>query len=168
METLAACPLFARFPSRALHHVAEGVHVRHYARGEVIFHVGDPAFGLYVVQDGLVQLSAEDEDGRSEELQRHTRGAVLGETALIGDFRRAETATSLRDTAVLGLFRPDLHTLLKKAPRTGLMVMVAVAQRMAAREEALLHVLREGHLPAHRLLRRLHLDEPADPLAFIG
>jgi CRP-like cAMP-binding protein len=93
---------------------------------------------------------------------------VLGETALLGAFRRAETAEVLRDTVVLGLFQPDVRALLRRERRVGLMVTVAVAQRIAAREEALLQVLREGHLPAHRLLHRLPLDQPADPTALVG
>ncbi len=167
-DVLAECPLFARFTRAALRTVAETVHARQYARGETLYVEGDPAVGLYVVQDGLVRLSAEDEDGSVEEISRHARGSVLGETALLGDFRRAETAHAVRDTVVLGLFRPDLRTLLKREPKVGLMVTVAVAQRLAAREEALLQVLREGHLPAHKLLHRLQLTEATDPGALVG
>jgi CRP-like cAMP-binding protein len=134
----------------------------------VLYVQGDPALGLYVIQDGLVRLTAETEEGAAEELHRLFRGGVLGEAALLGDFRRGETAEILRDAVVLGLFRPDLRGLLRRERRVGLMVTVAVAQRVAAREEALLQVLREGHLPAHRLLHRLPLDQPADPAALMG
>ena len=168
VAVLAECPLFARFPPAARRVVADAMHVRRYARGEALYLQGDPAFGLYVVQDGLVRLTAETEEGEAEELHRLARGAVLGETALLGDFRRAETAEALRDTTVLGLFRPDLRALLRRERRVGLMATVAVAQRVAAREEALVQVLREGHLPAHRLLHRLPLDQPADPTPLLG
>lgn len=167
-DVLAECALFARLSRPALLTVASTIHVREYARGETIYYEGDPAVGLYVIQHGLVRLSAEDEEGTVEELHRHARGAVIGETALLGDFRRAETAQAIQDTTVLGLFRPDLRMLLKREPKVGLLVTVAVAQRLAAREEALLKVLRDGHLPAHKLLHRLQLNEATDPDALLG
>ena len=167
-EALGEGPLFAGLSRRARLALADAAHVRRYARGEVLYYQGDPASGLYVVQEGVVVLSAETEEGAREELSRLSRGASFGERGVLGDFRRAETVEAVRDTTVIGLFQSDLRGLIKRDRRVGVMVAVSVAQRIAAREEALIQVLREGHVPAHRLLHRLPLDQPADPSVLVG
>ena len=163
-DLLGTTSLFARFARPALLTLADLVHERRYAQGETVYVEGDPAVGLYIVQEGMLRLTVEGENGQDEELNREGPGAIIGETALLGDFRRTETAEALRATQVLGLFRTDFRTFLKREPRVGLMTLVAVAQRLAARDEALLRTLRE----AHRHVHRLPALEPSDPALLLG
>jgi len=57
MVTLEASPLFAQFDReeiRALHGIA---HERAFAAGQEIFKEGDAGDGVYVVKEGLVEIS---------------------------------------------------------------------------------------------------------------
>ncbi|NNF59671.1 MAG: Crp/Fnr family transcriptional regulator [Rhodothermaceae bacterium] len=160
-DLLGTTALFARFARPALLALADLVHERRYAQGETLYAQGDPAVGLYIVQEGVLRLCAE---GTEDELSREGPGAVIGETALLGDFRRTETAEALHETGVLGLFRTDFRTFLKREPKVGLMTIVAIGQRLAARDELLRRTLRE----AHQQMPGFASTQPSDPALLLG
>ena len=170
VEALATCDLFARFPRPALFAVAEYVHMRDYERGEVIYHERDPGLGLYVVGQGVVVLSGEDERGEAHEVRRVGRHGAFGLRSLLGEFPRMETATAERDTTLVGLFRPDLRALIRHNPRLGAAVVLAVGQHLAARESAAVRTVGEdqGHVGGLRFVHHLKAEpEESDPFLLI-
>lgn len=134
--------------------LAEYVHPRHYRREEFIYYEGDPGLGMYVIQRGTVRLLVEDGDSMAYMLDQLSDGDTFGELALLGDFRRQETAQASIDTHVLGLFSPDLKTLLRRDPRVGAEVLAALGRYTAAQQVHLVrHVaVQEDPVTARRLL----------------
>ena len=63
---------------------------RSYAKGEVLFHVGDPADSLHLVESGRLAVRVDTADGRTATLNLLGPGDFLGELALLG--RGARTA----------------------------------------------------------------------------
>ena len=170
VEALVACDLFARFPRPKLFALAEYVHLRDYARGEVVFHERDPGLGLYVVAQGVVILSGTDEQEAAQEVRRIGRHGAFGLRSLLGEFARLETATAERDATLVGLFRPDLRALLRNDPRLGAAVVLAVGQHLAARESAAVHAVaeREGPVGGLRFVHHLKAEpEQSDPFMLI-
>ena len=170
VEALVACSLFARFPRPSLFALAEYVHIREYERGEVVFHERDPGLGLYVVGQGVVILSGEDERGEAQEVRRIGRHGAFGLRSLLGEFPRMETATAERDATIVGLFRPDLRALLRANPRLGAAVVLAVGQHLAARESAAVQAVaeREGLVGGLRFVHHLKAEpEQSDPFLLI-
>ncbi|PDV97977.1 cyclic nucleotide-binding domain-containing protein [Candidatus Chloroploca asiatica] len=84
VETIAACPIFARLPIGERLILASQVEVVNWADGDVILHQGDPSDGVtYIVHSGLVAI---DMDGAQMRLLG--RGSSIGERgALLGEAR---------------------------------------------------------------------------------
>lgn len=155
VEVLKAMPLFQDMAWGTVWELAGVLHQRRYKRDEFIYYEHDPGIGMYIVQQGMVRLLAEDENSNVHELRQVSENDFFGALSLMGDFRRMETAQAVTETYVLGLFSPDLKTLLKRNPTVGAAVMNALAKHLAEQQVALVQRLAksEGAVSARRLLR---------------
>lgn len=153
-ESLKQVAMLRGLPGSAIHDLAAIVHRRDYRRDEYLYYERDPGLGMYVVQRGRVRLLVEDEAGALHELRQVGEGEVFGKLCLLGDFRRNETAQALTDATVLGLFRPDLKTIIKRHPGSGAAILDALARNLAVMQTELIRVLMEkdGKIEAVRLI----------------
>lgn len=142
-EALYHTHLFQNLRRRSRSRLSNAVHRRRYERDEFIYYERDPGLGLYVVQRGRVRLLTEDETGTAHELRTVNEHEVFGVISLFGDYRRMETAQAVTETRLLGFFRPDLRTMIKRTPRTGAEVLMALARHVSTRQAKLLEVLVE-------------------------
>ena len=154
IETLRQVPMLHGMSRSVLRDIAEAVHRRDYKRDEFLYYEHDPGLGMYVVQRGRVRLLVEEKTGAVHELRQVGENEVFGKLSLLGDFRRVETAQALTDTRVLGFFRPDLKTVLKRHPASGAAFLEAIARNLAAMETELVRVLveKDGKVEAMRLV----------------
>lgn len=146
---------FGHLSSRALYSMAGAVHRRTYQRGEVLYHEGDPGLGLYVVEAGRVRLTTE-KSGRPHELQELEVHEMIGALSLLGDFRRLETAETVTETRVLGFFRPDLKTVVRRDPKAGAEIRKALGRHIAARYVGLVRRLEEHN--DHEMALKAHVE----------
>jgi CRP-like cAMP-binding protein len=104
---LERVPSFAILGRDALRILAIGAESRYVHGGEVLFTVGDPADAGYVIQDGSFTLKSDNTDSTAAEVTV-TRGALLGELALLTETTRPVTATAAEPSTVIrvprGLF----------------------------------------------------------------
>ena len=152
-EVLLSIPLFESFSNRSIRNTAGALHVRRYKRDEYIYRERDPSLGMYIIQEGRVRLVTEDDNG-IHELRLAGDLDVFGELALFGDFRRLETAQAITETTVLGFFRPELKTMIKREPQSAAMLLAAMAGYLAQRHVGLCALLaeKEGKLTAMRMM----------------
>jgi CRP-like cAMP-binding protein len=87
----------------ALRILAIGAENRYVHSGEVLFNVGDPADGAFVIQEGRFSLSTHATPSEKDV----TVGpfTLLGELALVADTTRPVTATAIEPSSVLRLPR---------------------------------------------------------------
>lgn len=156
-DTLRSVSHFSGLSKRTLQTLADFVHVRDYRPDEFIYYDGDPGIGLYIIARGRVTLVLEESDGSIHEVRSVERGGIFGELAVLADARRMESARSREDTRVLGIFRPDLLTLIKRHPKAGADLLMAFTRLLALREVALVRRLaqEEGRLEALRRLESI-------------
>lgn len=140
---LGRVPAFAELSRAALYDLAEVVHERAYEQDETIYHEGDPGLGLYVVCDGTVRLLVRDDAGVAQPVRLVTRIEIIGDLSLLGGSSRVETAQAATDVRLLGFFRPDLTTLFRRSPKTGVALLEALMGHIARRQVALLDALTE-------------------------
>jgi EmrB/QacA subfamily drug resistance transporter len=124
--------VFAGLSSQMLEQIARlatDVSVR---RGEWLFREGDPADGVYVVRVGHLEVV---QDGpEAQPLNTLTRGAVLGELALLSGSERSASIRALRDTEVLKIDKAHFDALLRSEPELALsLTRVLSAQLQASR-----------------------------------
>lgn len=149
-DLLRAVPPLSHLSSRALYAMAGVVHRRTYRRGEVLYYEGDPGLGLYVIESGRVHLLTENEPDPPRVLRELEAHDLTGSLSLLGDFERLTTAETVTEAQVIGFFRPDLKNVMRRDPKAGGEIALALARHVAAQHLALVHRLRErdGHVTA--------------------
>lgn len=136
-------PAFANCSTAALYALAESVHRRSYRRGEVLYYEGDPGLGLYVIEQGRIQLRSESEPGMTQALRDLRPGDAFGVLSILGDFERMETAETLTEARVLGFFRPDLKNIIKRNPSAGAEIMMALSRWIGSQHVELVRIMAE-------------------------
>jgi NTE family protein len=102
------------------------------AREQWLFREGDPADGVYVVRVGHLEVLSEQ--GGEHTINTLTRGAVLGELALLSDSVRSASVRALRDTELLRIDKASFDSLLRSEPELALgLTRVLSAQLQASR-----------------------------------
>ncbi len=131
-EVLQSVPAFQSLSSTALYAMAAATHRRTYRRGESLYYEGDPGLGLYVVESGRVRLFSDADRGPPRDLCEVSAPDMFGVVSLLGDFRRLETAETITEARVLGFFRPDLKNVMRRSPKAGSEIVMALARRVAS------------------------------------
>ncbi len=154
IDALQQVSIFRNLPKGAVRDLADAVHVRNYKRDEFLYYERDPGLGMYIVQRGRIRLLVENETGAVHELRQVGAHEFFGKLSLLGDFPRLESAQAISETRVLGFFRPDLKTIIKRHPGSGAAIIETVARNLAAMETELTRVLMEkdGKLEARRMV----------------
>jgi NTE family protein len=99
-------------------------------RGEWLFREGEPAEGLYIVRVGHLQVL--QEQPKPEALNTLTRGAVLGELALLNGSSRSASIRALRDTELLRIDKAHFDALLRSEPELALSLTRVLSTQLQA------------------------------------
>lgn len=102
---LAQLPLFQDLEGALLERLANAARERCYARGEVVFRVGERSTGLFVVMTGLVKEACMSPDGKEKILELVDAQQSFGESALFLDTPFPYYAATLTDTRLLHVDR---------------------------------------------------------------
>ena len=103
----------------------------HLARGETLFRAGRAGrCACTWCASGTSRCSRRD-DGRERTINTLTRGAVLGELALLSDSARSASVRALRDSELLRIERSGFEALLRSEPELTLS-LARVAERPVA------------------------------------
>jgi CRP-like cAMP-binding protein len=127
---LREIPLFDDLPRGELSKVKAILHRREYDPGEVLFHQGNPGVGMYIIQEGTVEIVDETTEDTLAEL---TDGDFFGELALLNETPRSATAVPRTESVLYGLFRPDLLGLVERDPSLGVQILLRMAQVISER-----------------------------------
>jgi EmrB/QacA subfamily drug resistance transporter len=114
-EFLLNVPVFAGLSAEMREQVATLAGTVALAPGEWLFRQGEPADAVYVVRVGHLEVLQADEDGPVP-INSLTRGAVLGELALLSDSTRSASVRALRDSELLRIEKPAFEQLLRSEP----------------------------------------------------
>ena len=119
LRTLKQVPLFSNMTDSELREFEKLIHRRHFKIGETIFWEGEPGVGMYIIQNGEVSISKYFPQEERKTIAVLQNGEFFGELALLDESPRSATALAKQATKILGLFRPDLFSLLERKPRLG-------------------------------------------------
>jgi CRP-like cAMP-binding protein len=100
------------------------------ARGEILFHEGDPGDSLYVVLRGKIKLGRTSGDGRENLVAVLGPGEMFGELSLFDPGPRSAGATALVDSTLLGLSSDELTPWLATRPDVARALLRAIARRL--------------------------------------
>jgi CRP-like cAMP-binding protein len=108
---LERVPTLRLLGTTSLRMLAIGSEQRDFARGDVLFSVGDDADAGYIVQRGAFRI----EDGGGVEMVAGP-GALIGELALVVAMPRPSTATALEYSSVIRVARSLFQRVLESDP----------------------------------------------------
>ena len=108
---LERVPTLRLLGTTALRMLAIGSEQRNFARGDVLFNLGDEADAGFVVQRGAFRI----EDGAGAEMIAGP-GALIGELALIAAMPRPSTATAIEHSSVIRIARSLFQRVLESDP----------------------------------------------------
>jgi CRP-like cAMP-binding protein len=127
---------------------------RTFRRGEVVFHVHDPADTLHLIVSGRFAVRVQTALGDIAILAVLGPGDIVGELGLIGpESRRAATVEALEAGETRSVHRPDWERLRREHPSVGDVLTAILAARL---RRVNIHLLEALYTPADkRVLRRL-------------
>jgi CRP/FNR family transcriptional regulator, cyclic AMP receptor protein len=104
-----------------------GVPVREFKAGDVIFHQGDEAKELFVIQNGKVEIRF-----GNRVLETLSDYAIFGEMALIDAATRSATAVAVSDVKLVPVGEKQFLFLISHTPHFALNVLRIMARRLRA------------------------------------
>lgn len=111
-------------------------HRRSYKADEYIYYQGDPGTGMYLIEDGQVELKVEAENEVPPEVFILSSPEAFGMLSLSHEMRRLSTARCVKETRLLGFFRPDLERLQDRHPKIAIklqdMLNILLARQLQA------------------------------------
>jgi len=84
--------------------------------------------------------AAEADERDLRELETHDLFGVL---SILGDFRRLETAETITEARVLGFFRPDFKNVMRRNPKAGAEIAMALARHVATQHVEAIRLVEE-------------------------
>jgi EmrB/QacA subfamily drug resistance transporter len=165
-EFLRNVPVFARLPEAMRGEIAELVSAVSLKRDEWLFREGDFADSVYVVRVGALEVIREGPEPQT--LNTLTRGAVLGELALLSDSSRNASVRAHRDSELLQITRAHFESLLRSEPELSLSLARELgAQLRASRPIPVVKRGRPVTVALHALGGEVPLTDLADELSWM-
>jgi CRP-like cAMP-binding protein len=104
---------FATLSANNIHTLANQMHERNFAAGQIIFNKNDAGDQCYLIQSGKVEIFLPEEDGRELRLATLTSPNVFGEAAIYMNMPRNASARAINDCRLLALDRDSLLHIVK-------------------------------------------------------
>ncbi len=141
-------------PDHEVRRVIASARRRRFARHEVLFHEGDPATTLHLVDKGRIAVRVTTPQGDVATVDLALQGDVVGELALLGPARRRRaTAIAMEPTETLSIDEATFSGLRRDDPAVSDFLLQLLAARVHRLTDRLLEAL---YLPADvRLWRRI-------------
>ncbi len=154
--------LLAGVPGDDVQRLLQIARRRTFRRGEVVFHMGDPADTLHLVVSGRFAVRVQTALADVAVLTILGPGDLFGELALLeSDGRRSATVEAIEAGETRSIHRPDFEVLRDRHPSVTDVVTAILAEQVRRLTGNLLEAL---YLPADRRIRR-RVAELADAYA---
>lgn len=151
---------------RALRHVTLE---RQFHTGQEIFREGDPGDGVYLVREGLVEISGWVNQETRRVLSQIGPGGIFGEMAIIEHRPRSASAAATKDTTAYFIPRGELLTLIERSPGLALSVLQVISQRLREfNQHFLREVVQSERLAVIGRFARSIVHDLKNPLNVIG
>ncbi|MDE0892992.1 MAG: cyclic nucleotide-binding domain-containing protein [Planctomycetota bacterium] len=121
-------PLQDFISKQQIDHVFSDFTRAHYAAGESLCRIGDPAEEVFVMVDGEVMVT----DHADKELARVKSGELVGEVALLTEAARTANLTAVTDCWLMVLTRDEFNKQLRERPEVAQALLRHLAQRAVA------------------------------------
>jgi len=169
MVTLESSKLFGQLNPGELGPLRECAREERFAAGQEVFKEGDPGDSVYVVRDGLVEISVVVGQNARHVFSQIGPGEMFGEMAVIEDKPRSASAVALKPTTVYRLTREEVLQLVEESPALALALLREISARLREfNGQYLREVLQAERLAAVGRFARSIVHDLKNPLNIIG
>jgi len=130
IKVLENVPIFEDLTKKELSEVMRLTHERTYKKDEHVFKKLAPAEGMYIILNGGVLITDSDSETIFATLES---GDFFGELALLDEEPRSASAISTMPSRLIGFFKTDLLTLMKKSPELGNKILLNLSRVLGER-----------------------------------
>jgi len=131
VSRIAQMPLFGEIPSQVMQDIAHEMVLQHIPAGESVYRMGDAGDALYFVENGEIEVLAENVSGAIENRGRISVDGFFGEMSLLTGQVRGEDTRATRHTNLWVLYKSDLDRLAEKHPVISDALNKGVASRLS-------------------------------------
>lgn len=140
---------FATIEDAVLEELSEIATLYELAPGETLFHQGDSAHSIFIVQKGGVQLIEHTLEGKAVNLKVYGRGDLFGMLAISGSFPHPASIVAAQESEIIGLRGTEVRKILMKHPSLALIFIDLLVDHVHHAHQ------RIRHLATERVERRL-------------
>ena len=133
---LSQMPIFTQLPPATIQAIAQRMVLQHIPAGERVYRIGESGDAMYLVENGEIELTAENAVGVVEEIGRVGPEGFFGELSLLTGQMRVEDATATRNTNLWILNKHELDALASQNPAIGKALSQGVATRLASASQS--------------------------------
>jgi signal transduction histidine kinase len=167
--TLEANKLFSQLSPPELSALRLIAREQTYAAGQEIFKEGDNGDGVYVVQDGLVEISGLVDQKVRLVFSQVGPGDIFGEMAVIEDKPRSACAMAKVETSVYFIPRADMLALVERSPALAMALLRETSSRLREfNRHYLQEVVQTERLAVVGRFARSIVHDLKNPLNIIG
>lgn len=130
LQVLGEVPIFENLTPKELKDLARLTHERFYKANEPVFKKLAPSEGMYVILKGTVEIKDPDSNTTFATLGS---GDFFGELALLDEEPRSAMAVATEASELVGFFRTDLLTLMKRGPELGNKILLNLSRVLGER-----------------------------------
>ena len=142
VQQLARTTELSGVPANSLQVVAGQLQPRRLAAGQYLYRVGEPPAGLFLIENGAVDVQTEGAD----KVETFKRGDLLGAIALLTNKASTSTAVATQDTELWMLAADDFQAIAARQPGLRRSLGRNVRSRLG-RADQMAAVLRLGKMP---------------------
>jgi CRP/FNR family transcriptional regulator, cyclic AMP receptor protein len=146
-------PLLGELPPEELRRVLGVARRRTFARGEVVFHEGDPGDALHLIAKGRFAVRVTTRLGERATLAIRGPGEAFGELALINNAPRSATVAALEPGETVSIRQAEFDELRREHPGVNRILVSLLANSVRRMDELIVEALYAG--AEKRVLRRL-------------
>jgi CRP/FNR family transcriptional regulator, dissimilatory nitrate respiration regulator len=127
---IANLPLFKELAREEIDRIAAGTREQHAARGEVLFHKGDPCEGFHMVIYGHVKLAFMSAAGDEKVVELIGPGQSFGEALMFMEKPYVVYAQALADTLLLHIAKAVVFEEIEREPVFARKMIAGLSRRM--------------------------------------
>ncbi len=128
--SLQSTPLFNGISEADLRDLASFAFLKRLAKGQYLFHEGDPAAGFYLVRKGLVKIYRIAPDGREQIIHLFHAGETLAEAAIVSEGGYPAHAQAVEESEVILILKQEFLQFLNRRQDLALRMLTSLSMHL--------------------------------------
>ncbi len=129
-DALLLVPYFRGLKEEIICSILEYAFVKNVPRGAYLFTADETCRHLFIIKEGLIEISLIGEDGRKIILHHAGKSAFLGDTIFFDEGKYGAVAYAVRDTEILAIEKKSLEKLIYDYPEIGMRMLIDFGRRI--------------------------------------